>query len=123
MSDAPTPPDEQSLLQRIVGRISLEVALSIIITVACLIVAVGYLTYLQNPNRKYDLARPGEKDTQNLRVPDDYEDSGPVDAESVEKKIDYLKEEIRALEGVNAFNPEDLSDTNIGFTAEPPTTE
>lgn len=99
--------------------INLQGALAIIIVAAGFIVAAGYLMYLQNPNKKYDLARPGEKDTQSLRVPDDYEETGPVDADSVQKKIEYLKEEIRVLGGVNSFGLEDLSDQNIGLTTQP----
>lgn len=96
-------------------RISLTGALFIAITAAGLIVAAGYLMYWNNPNRKYDLARPGnQEDNKALSVEDDEADTtSPVDEKAAKQKLDYLKKEIKALEGLGQFNPDDLSDENI----------
>ncbi len=95
-------------------NLSLFGALTVAIFVACCIVAVGYYMYLQDPNKKYDLARPGEKDNQSLRVEDDEADTtSPATAAAAKQKIEYLNKEINALSGISKFEPEDLSDQNI----------
>lgn len=94
-------------------QFGLTEALITVILVACLIVATGYYMYLQDPNKKYDLARPGAKDNQSLRVDDEADTTSPVSADSTQKKIEYLKKEVEALNGVNKFELEDISDQNI----------
>jgi hypothetical protein len=94
--------------------INLFGALAIAITTALCIVAVAYYMYLENPNKKYDIARPGEKDNQSLRVEDDEADTtSPATAAATEQKIEYLTKELKALSTISKFEPEDLTDQNI----------
>ena len=96
------------------NTLSLPGALACVIIMAGCIVAVGYLLYLQNPNRKYDLARPGQKDNLSLHVEDDEADTtGPVTAAATKQKIEYLNKELSALNSISRFEPEDLNDQNI----------
>ncbi len=96
------------------NRLSLPGALVCVIIMAGCIVAVGYFLYLQNPNKKYDLARPGQKDNLSLHVEDDEADTtGPVTAAATKQKIEYLNKELSALNSISRFEPEDLNDQNI----------
>lgn len=96
---------------------SLATALVIAICTALCIVAVAYYLYLSNPNRKYDLARPGQQDNASLRVEDDEADTtSPATGSATQQKIEYLTKEINALSGVSKFEPDDLSDQNIQLT-------
>lgn len=89
-------------------------ALSVAIGAACLIVGIAYYLYFINPNRKYDLARPGEKDNQLVRVEDDEADTtSAATAAAAQQKIEYLNREVNALNGISKFDPDDLSDQNI----------
>lgn len=96
------------------SRLNLFGALAIAIGAACLIVGVAYYLYLNNPNKKYDLARPGEKDNQSLRIEDDEADTtSPATAAATKQKIEYLTKEINALSSISKFEPDDLTDQNI----------
>lgn len=97
-------------------RLSLLGALFLAVGAACVIVAVAYVMYLNNPNRKYDLARPGQKDDQSLRVDDEADTTSPVGPASAQQKIEYLEKEVKALNSVSKFEAEDLSDSNIQLT-------
>lgn len=95
-------------------RLNLFGALALAVAMAMLIVAIAYLLYLRNPNKKYDLARPGQKDNLSLHVEDDEADTtSPATAAAAKQKIEYLTKEINALSGISRFDPEDLSDQNI----------
>lgn len=95
-------------------QLNLFGALAFAIFMACCIVVIAYFMYLENPNKKYDLARPGEKDNQSLRVEDDEADTtSPATAAAAKQKAEYLSKEINALSGISKFEPEDLSDQNI----------
>jgi hypothetical protein len=95
-------------------KLNLGGALAVAIFMASCIVAVAYYMYLQNPNKKYDLARPGEKDNQSLRVEDDEADTtSPATAAAAKQKVEYLNKEINALSGISKFESEDLTDQNI----------
>ena len=96
-------------------RISLPGALAIAIAAAMLIVLAAYLLYWNDSNRKYDLARPGQQ-TENkaLSVEDNEADTtSPVDEAAAKQKLDFLNKELKALNGLGQFNPEDLNDENI----------
>lgn len=104
------PEKQKNILQ----RVSLFGALAIAIGAACGIVAIAYMLYWNDPNRKYDLARPGEQDNQSLKIEDDEADTtSPVTEKAVDNKIEYLEKEIKALNEVSTFHPEDLSDQRI----------
>lgn len=95
-------------------KLNLTGALFIAIGVACCIVLVAYLMYWNNSNRKYDIARGGEKANQVLSVEDEEADTtSAVTATATKQKIDYLEKELKALNGLGKFSPEDLSDQNI----------
>lgn len=96
-------------------RLSLLQALIVALIGALLIVVLAFLMYWNHPNRKYDLARPGAKEDNNaLDVSDEQADTtSPVDETAAKQKLEYLNDELKALEGLGQFNPEDLSDENI----------
>jgi hypothetical protein len=99
------------------SKINLSVALAIAISAALVIVAIAHYLYLSDPNRKYDLARPGQKDNLSLHVEDDEADTtSPATASSASQKTEYLTKEINALGSVSKFDPDDLSDQNIQLT-------
>lgn len=112
-------PAQKNRFYRLLGRLpfaklNLAGALGLAVGAACVLVAIGYLAYWNDPNRKYDLARPGEKDNLLLKVEDEEADTtSPVTAEAAKQKIDYLKKEIKALQGVSSFEVDELSDQNI----------
>lgn len=96
-------------------KLSLLQALLVALTGAVIIVTIAFMMYWTNSNRKYDLARPGEKeDNSALEVTDEEADTtSPVDAAAAKQKLDYLNNELKALEGLGQFSPEDLNDENI----------
>jgi hypothetical protein len=93
----------------------LPTALGVIIAAALVIVTAAYMMYLSDSNQKYDLARPGNaEENEALNVIDpDSDITTPVDAPAAKRKIDFLNKEINALNGMNRFNAEDLSDQNL----------
>ena len=96
-------------------KVTLPMALIVVILLASVIVASGYWLYLHSDNQKYDLARPGQKqDNQALNVEDmDADTTSPVDATVVKRKSEYLQKEIGALKSMTDFSPNDLSDQDI----------
>jgi hypothetical protein len=68
--------------------------------------------YWNSPNRKYDIERGGSAHrNQALSIADDEADtSSPVDAPATKRKIQYLEEELKALNGLSRFDANDLSD-------------
>jgi len=102
----------------LLDHVTLELALSVIILLAMIIVACAYGLYWHSKDRKYDIARPGNQaENTALGVEDSESDTtSPVDAKAVERKIDYLKEELRALGGMNGFQPNSMSDESLHLT-------
>lgn len=98
--------------------LNLAGALALVIIMAGVIVAVGYILYWNNPDHKYDIARPGDKDeNRTLSVEDDTTDkTSPVDAAAAKQKIDYLSKEAKALSGFSQFSADDLSDQSLQIT-------
>lgn len=96
-------------------RLSLIQALLVALLGTVVIVVLAFLMYWNHPNRKYDLARPGSKEDNNaLEVTDEQADTtSPVDEAAAKQKLEYLNSELKALEGLGEFSPEDLSDENI----------
>ena len=97
------------------SRYSLAGLLVIVIVTACAVVAIGYILYWNNPNRKYDLARGGESsENQVLNIEQTVDDrTSPVDAPDIKQKIEYLQKEITALKSIGDFNPNDVSNQNL----------
>lgn len=93
-------------------QLNLVSALAIAIAAASMIVGVAYVLYWNSPNRKYDIERGGSAHrNQALSIADDEADtSSPVDAPATKRKIQYLEEELKALNGLSRFDANDLSD-------------
>lgn len=99
-------------------KLTLPVALIIVLLLASLIVGLGYWLYLNSDNQKYDLERPGQKqNNQALNIEDQEADTtSPVDASVAKRKIEYLQKEIGALKSMTDFPANDLSDQDIQLT-------
>lgn len=106
-------------LKRIkVPSINLAGALMIAISAALVIVAIAYYLYWINPNRKYDIARAGSRDNnQILTIEDDEADTtSAVDPPAVKRKSEYLSKEINALGTMSNFDANDVNDQNLQLT-------
>jgi hypothetical protein len=99
-------------------KLNLTSAVCIVIFASCLIVALGYWLYAHDTNHKYDIARPGRHDTnQVLSVEDDEADTtGPITAEATKQKLEYLRREVQGLNGLPSFSADELGDQNIQLT-------
>lgn len=99
-------------------RLKLSEMLVVTIIASFLIVGLGYTLYERNPNRKYDIARPGQHDDNKvLNVEDENADTtNSVTAESAKQKLDYLRKELKGLNNIGGFSTDDLSDQNIQLT-------
>ena len=109
---------DMTLKQRFVYRathLSLSAALSLVILTACLLVAAGYTLYERDTNRKYDIARPGQRDENKvLNVEDQEADTtSPVTPTVVKRKLENFDKETKALSTLNDFSQEDLADQTI----------
>lgn len=97
---------------------SLFTALIISVIASLSIVAVGYFIYSKDVNRKYDIARPGHPSTSPALGVEDQTGSNekdPIDQKAINRKLDFLKKESKILDGLGNFEPEVLSDQNIGL--------
>ncbi len=114
MSDQPATVVPEPKQTRWKPQLNLTAAIAIAIFVACCIVAVAYAMYWNDSNRKYDIARGGEKANQALAVEDEEADTtSPVTPAAAQNKIEYLTKELTALNSLNRFNADDLSDQSI----------
>lgn len=104
-----------SFYVRHIAKLSLPSMLVIVLIAASGIVVAGYAMYERDINRKYDIARPGQRDdNQVLTVEEEEADTTSVVTPSAAKqKIEYLNREINGLNNTGSFNPDDLSDQNI----------
>lgn len=95
-------------------RLNLFGALAIAIGAAAVIVGIAYTMYWNDSNRKYDIARGGDTANQALTVIDSEADTtSPVNIYAVRQKIEYINNELKALNSLNKFNVDDLSDQSI----------
>lgn len=107
--------ERDNLFIRTRAKITLPIALMILIFLAGIIVVVGFSIYWNDGNRKYDIAR-GNKETKNqaLSVEDGTTDrTSPVDAGAVKNKLDFLDKEVKALNNMSSFDPADISNVNL----------
>lgn len=114
--------ETESLL---VQRITLPIAVGLAIVAALLIVATAYWLYWIDDNRKYDIARAGQQ-TGNRITEDEssaVDVTSPVSENEIKKKVEFLKEELTALDQIDAFEPEDLNDKIIQLVAPPQSAE
>ncbi len=118
MSDAVIPvADEPKNEDR--ANISLIGMLMVTIVVALSLVAVSYSLYYLSPQRKFDLARPGDP---NKNAVVDIEDiqadtKSPVSTVDAKNKLDSFSKELKALSGYSSFDPSDINDQNVGLQA------
>ena len=106
---------QENLFVRLRSKVTMPIALAILVLLAAIIVAVGFGAYWNDSNRKYDIAR-GNKESKNqaLSVDDGTTDrTSPVDSSAVNKKIDFLDKEIKALSAMGSFDPTDVSNENL----------
>lgn len=104
-----------SFLVRTRAKVTLPIALGILIFLAAVIVLAGFSIYWNDSNRKYDIAR-GNKESKNqaLSVEDGTTDrTSPVDARAVTNKLDFLEKEVKALNNMSSFDPADISNENL----------
>lgn len=103
--------------QTLFERFDLTIILMLIVLVALIMVGIAYWLYYQSPQRKYDIARPGDSDVNKvLTIEDDTEDiTKPVDLSDAKQKLKTLDKELKALEGFNTFGPDGLSDQTLGL--------
>lgn len=96
-------------------KITLVQATGILVCLAMLMVCVGYLVYWNSPDRKYDIARPGNNEQNKATsVEDSFEnDTSPVDRAAIEKKRKFLQDEQKALKAMNNFRTPSLSDQSL----------
>lgn len=113
MSQDQKPDDKQTLFE----RFDLTIILVFTVLIALIIVAISYWMYYNNPQRKYDIARPGDNEINKvLTIEDDTEDtSKPVDLTDAKQKLETLGEELKALGGFNSYGPDGLSDQSLGL--------
>lgn len=98
-------------------NISLIGMLIATIIVALSLVVVAYYLYHISPQRKFDLARPGDP---NKNAVVDVEDiqadtKSPVSTVDAKNKLDSLSRELKALSGFGNFDPNDINDQNVGL--------
>lgn len=109
--------DEYVKKQTLFERFDLTIVLTVVVFIALILVGVAYWLYYRSPQRKYDIARPGDKDVNKvLTIEDDTEDtSKPVELSDAKQKLTTLDKELKALSGFNTFGPEGLSDQSLGL--------
>lgn len=100
-------------------NISLIGMLIVTIFVALSLVSLSYFMYYMSPQRKFDLARPGDP---NKNAVVDVEDiqadtKSPVTSIDAKNKLDSFSKELKALSGYSSFDPSDINDQNIGVQA------
>jgi Tfp pilus assembly protein PilO len=104
---------------KLTDRITLPIALVLAICAALAIVCLAYWMYWTDDNRKYDIARAGQQTTN--RITEDetaaVDVTSPVTASEISKKLKFMKQELTALEKIDAFEPEDLNDRTIQLTS------
>ncbi len=119
MSDivANEPSVERESIHKHQLKLSLVGLLVTAVLASLVLVAIAYLMYLRNPDRKFDLARPGSPNN-NAVVSIESDDSdvdSPVDAQSAKQKLDTLDREIKALSGFGTFSAQDVSDQSLNL--------
>ncbi len=98
-------------------NISLISMLMATIIVALILVSIAYFLYYISPERKFDLARPGNP---NKNAVVDIEDiqsdsTSQVTVVDAKNKLDSFSKELKALSGYNSFDPAEINDQNIGL--------
>lgn len=110
---APHDSDGHPAKKDLIPQFGLITGLLIVIVVSCVIVLVSYLLYLNNPQYKYDLARPDVKSSNPVLTAGQNELSDTtsmVDAPSIKQKIDFLNKELITIESINSFGEKEVTD-------------
>ena len=106
---------KEGLFVRLRAKVTLPIALVILVFLALVIVSAGFSLYWNDSNRKYDIAR-GNEDSKNqaLSVEDGTTDrTSPVDEAAIKQKLDFLEKENKALSGMGNFEPGDVNNENL----------
>lgn len=112
-STTPQEHHEQSVKKDFIPKFGLITGLLIVIVVSCIIVFISYLLYLNNPQYKYDLARPDVKSSNPALTAGQNELSDTtsmVDAPSIKQKIDFLNKELVTIESISSFGEKEVTD-------------
>ena len=98
-------------------NISLIGMLMVTIAAALTLVGISYFLYYISPQRKFDLARPGDPNKNTVVDVEDIQadTTSPVTVVDAKKKLDSFSRELKALSGYNSFDPADISDQSIGL--------
>ncbi len=98
-------------------RIGLPAALFIIILISLVMVTAAYSMYLRSPQKKYDLARPGNSlRNKVLSAEDNSSDkTTPIDAQITKAKIEALNAQLKVMAGFDSFGQEDVNDQSLGL--------
>lgn len=105
--------NEVSTKKDLIPQFGLITGLLIVIVVACVMVLISYLLYINNPQYKYDLARPDVKNSNPALEAKQNELSDTtslVDAPSIKRKIDFLNKELISIESINSFGEKEVTD-------------
>lgn len=89
------------------------------IIVALLLVIVSMALYSSSGAAQLDLSRPGYQSVQDkLGRSDTFESfptNGPVNSQTFEQFLRLYDRQIKSVQGSSPFNPESLSDHNLGI--------
>lgn len=118
MSKADATSSELIQSRNILASISLAGMLVLSVGVALCMVAIAYAMYYNSPQRKYDIARPGDKDINKvLNIEDNTQDdiTKPVGISDARQRLDLLNKELEALNGFNSFGQDGVDDQALGL--------
>lgn len=112
-STTPQYHNEVSTKKDLIPQFGLITGLLIVIVLSCVLVLISYVIYLNNPQYKYDLARPDVKNNNPALEAKQNELSDTtsiVDAPSIKRKIDFLNKELVTIESINSFSEKEVTD-------------
>ncbi len=92
-------------------------ALIIIVLISLILVAAAYIMYLKSPQKKYDLARPGNSlRNKVLSAEDNSSDkTTPIDAQITKAKIEALSTQLKVMAGFDSFSQYEVNDQSLGL--------
>lgn len=114
---------EATVSKNVIPQFGLVTGLIIVIGVSCLIVVLSYVLYLNNPQYKYDLARPDIKSANSAITSERSEltdTTSRVDAPSIKRKLDFLNKELVTIESVNSFGNKEVTDQALQLDTDIP---
>jgi hypothetical protein len=99
------------------SHVSLLGALIIIVLVSLTLVTAAYIMYLESPQKKYDLARPGNSLRNKVLSAEDSssDKTTPIDPQTTKVKIDALNVQLRVMAGFDSFGQDEINDQSLGL--------